>query len=120
MSFDINDLVEPLDFNFRQYGPQGVIPEPSQDAVEHFQEEMASLAGGATSQEQLAEWAAGLTDAQRKEQRPRLVAAIAAVCGGEPSLETIQALPHRVLMHFVGYLTAKLLDPTGAASGQKR
>lgn len=118
---------------------KGVIPEPSQDAVERFEranlqavtstglpiDKLASIAalGDDASQEQMAQALGGLEgiDVEGLPQKAReakhmLFEAAVEVCGGSPSPEVFEALPARLREAFVGYLVGELLRPTRPTS----
>ena len=131
MGFTAAKDVPALDYDFTPYGPVGITPEPSQDQVAAFTVALSNLAadsieigsdGKAVRDERgkvkvdlgkvaAAAEVAGGQDEMAALVRQRLRDALAEVCSQQPSADEIAALPHRVLMSFLGYMTGTLLDP---------
>lgn len=112
MGFQADKVVDPLDFDFSAFGgPVGTIPEPTDQQIFQLQEDLsAGLVAVGVPADQLDDMEAiakATATLDRESQQTFLEAqteALARLCGGEPTLEQIQALPFRIRAAFFGWL----------------
>lgn len=52
-----------------------------------------------------------------EQMATKITEAIADVCGGKPSLDTLMALPYRPFMGFFGFLVGNLMSPEASSPG---
>lgn len=138
-TFDVGREVDPLNYDLsttRAADPKareilkdakGTVPEPSQDALETFQErmrkavveqgvgEIAALGENAPP-EKLIEVMGKLPEGAMKAVMDTNLDAVAELCGGAPTKEQITALPARERLRFIGWLTGSLVRPTQPTS----
>lgn len=125
--FKAAEAVDPLDFDFGEYGPSGTIPEPSREQIDAFWEgrrhileeagiNFAELEGfdpnDPHSRQALVKAFAEIPADKRKQMAPASIDNVAALCSGEPSKEVITKLPGRVQDAFFGWLMGMLSNPT--------
>lgn len=113
-SFTASDALEPLDYDFRpHFDAHGTVPEPTDDQVAQFYADLATQFERHLSADQLegvdltdpydvARLARSLTADDNRKLYDGLLDLHAAVCGGEPSREAIDALPFRLKRHWYG------------------
>jgi hypothetical protein len=107
-SFSAKSAAPALDYDFNPHvKAKGTVPEPSQEAVEQFQEViLAILPDGDLDKLQ------NLSLAEGKAATLKFKEALADLCAGSPSREELDALPHRVLVAFSGWLSGSFQDPS--------
>lgn len=118
MGFDAGD-VEALSYDFRDYGPKGVTPEPTTDQIRHFRKRVLATFNSLKTDgddtelggDNLAVRFLSLPPEQRDEVNDDLVDAVAELCAGHPTLEEIRALPARIRSGFVGSIFEAFADP---------
>lgn len=135
MGFDAGKAVIALDYDFSTVKvadesaaeilkeAKGTIPEPSQDALEAFQErlrsrivdggleEIAAL-GDDPSTADVVSAISGLPEGALGEMMNDTLDAVADLCAGSPTREQINVLPARIRLAFIGWLTESLVGPT--------
>lgn len=147
--FNASTAVERLEYDFTEYGGgEGVIPEPTTDAINHFfnevkgimkdtkavRELMAASENGAgdISDEDAAVLLESVGDASEftTKMQFRMVEAVAVLCGGtfdegqdkivggQPSVDDLRGLPFRVAQAFNQWLMGEL-RPKAATPGTK-
>lgn len=135
-AFVLVEEVDDLSFDFSSTsnpdGAKGTIPDPSAKQINTFQKKLRAIskeirrtlgkldkdtdpdkAGAeeeASDTEVLAAALESADDALVGAQ-DAIVAAVAGVCGGHPTLAEIQALPYRAQQAFIGWVTGTFLDP---------
>jgi hypothetical protein len=138
--FVASEQVEELAYDFGEYGPTGMIPEPSAGQIRDFRKAIADMleaslpedeeveksnlpvpADGSTpvaeEEESLSQWKKerkALIEAigrDRTEESEKALMAVAAVCSDNPSFDVLNALPWRFQQAFSGWLSEKLLLP---------
>lgn len=102
MGFDGAAVLQPLSYTgLTEYGiPDGVIAEPSNDALAAFVEAISSLS------------AAG-EDVSGAETLTRAHQAAADLCSGTPSVEQFASMPPRLFREFIKWLASEFADPKG-------
>lgn len=123
MGFIASEAVEELSYDFGQYGPKGVIPEPTTKQVEAFRNVMlgslqtlASSLGlnisdlGPKGPEVPVTLEMLDTLLEKSEEAEHLVVTAVADLTGIPE-HTLNALPYRVKAAFLGYITGAFLSP---------
>jgi DNA-binding GntR family transcriptional regulator len=113
MGFDVSTAVEPLDFDFGQYGPKGTIPEPSTERLDRFKREMRELmeevsGKPAESEQDTERRLAALTPEDWQKLDTRMYAIVARLCGNSLTAAQLRKLPPRVSQAFVGWLMGQL------------
>lgn len=137
--FDAGASVEALDYDFSTIkvadeqsaailkDAKGTVPEPTQDALERFQEQLRETVigngledivglGEDAPPEQVISAMSTLDEGALHRVMQGTNDAIKQLCAGSPSPEQIDALPARVRLAFVGWLTQSLVGPTRPTS----
>lgn len=127
MSFKAAEAVDPLEFDFGEWGPTGRIPEPSREQLDAFWEGRRRLLENAgidlaelesldpldpQSRIALTKAFASIPEDKRKAMVPAQIDNVAALCQGEPSKDALEALPGRIQDAFFGWLMGMLSGPT--------
>lgn len=106
--FKASEAAPKLDYDFNPHmDVKGTVPEPSQDAMRQYNKEIGVIYGGKTREE-----IAKLPVEDQEEIGAALVAAMAELCDGSPSLEELKALPFRTIQAFSGWLMGSFKNPT--------
>lgn len=123
------DAVEAMEYDFTGFGGSaGVIPEPSTDGLEKFQEAMrvATSKIGITIKDTSAETLAASLDelsgagtGAARSVRDAMIEAVAVFCQQTPSAADLDRLPFRVFQAFVGWLLG-CFRPEAETPGTKR
>lgn len=102
MAFDGGAVIEPLAYSgMEAYGiPDGVIKEPSNDALVAFITAIQALSDESDS----------ITGADALAQ---VQEATAQFCSGVPSKDQFAALPPRLFREFAKWLASEFIDPKG-------
>lgn len=133
--FNATEAVEKLEYNFGRYDDDQTheIPEPSSDQVATF---WSSFFGIVQRSREAVDKAAKAPEDETAEQRDERLKAqivegqhrtvenlaerrklVAALCSNEPSIEKLEALPHRIFDAFESYMLAALNpEASGAAT----
>jgi hypothetical protein len=142
MKFDAGKAVEALEWDFSTVpvsdeqakailkDAKGIVPEPTQDALERFQEHLRSTVvdnnledmvslGDDAPPEQVIAAMSSLPEGALQKVMQGTNDAIKELCAGSPSAEQIDALPARVRLAFVGWLTQSLVGPTRPTSASE-
>ncbi|MFI6986024.1 hypothetical protein ACIBSV_46730 [Embleya sp. NPDC050154] len=117
-SFDATSVVKPLRWKFDK-DTHGIVPEPSQEAVQEFFEALQAAARKAkvigaddviTSARDAEEALASIGDdiQAAREINDELEDALVKLCGGSPDRETLKTVPYRVRTKFSQWLMKEL------------
>jgi hypothetical protein len=126
--FDEESIGGELEYKFTKWLDEkfkdrvGVVPEPSRPAVNAL---MKKVQGNfkemglvdesdddSTTPSEIADRMNKIVDDDLFEKMAtKITEAVAEVCGGKPSLETLMALPYRPFMGFFGFLVGNLMNP---------
>lgn len=127
-TFDVDSSVEPMKYDFKQYGPAGTFPEPSQSDFAKFQAEQSKLQLDAMELSREAEEREkeGKLDAdflkKMQDEGDRLdkalSKAIAKLFKDTPSVGDMEKLPYRHKQALVRYILESF-SPEGVTSGTK-
>lgn len=123
MGFHVEQEVEPLDYDFAQFGGSGTIPEPSHEQVEQLFKAIRGLVVAAgvdpgASRQQVIEAFAAIPEDEQKRQADATMEALIDFCQGSPSRDEIEALPYRPLNAFLGWLIGQFAGDLGKADTQ--
>src|ERR1044072_1650810 len=132
-SFGVDTIGGTLDYDFTTWlgegdDHKGTVNEPSRAAGNSVMKKIQSTfkdsgvvdaaADESTTPAEVANTMNKLTDDELFEKLANdITTAIAEVCGGRPSLETLQALPYRPFMGFFGFLIGNLMNPESSKLG---
>jgi hypothetical protein len=122
-SFDADQAVEPLYFNFRAYGPKGTIPEPTHaQTVAYFAkaqiiqtDRVKRLTAIVSDTDLSAEERQERIDKTNEDCDQATIESVSVLCSGTPSAEQILALPHRLQVEFLNWVRTELRNPTKPA-----
>ena len=121
MGYDAASSIEQLAYDFTAVGgPKGAIPEPSQERVDAFREQLRTLFGEAGIRDVDVQSLDGMADESARELHGKLMVALADLCDGHPSGEEIAALPPRHQAGFFKYVAGELMDPTEQRAASRR
>ena len=122
--FDAGSLAEALEFDFTGAGvnAKGTIPEPSDEKIGQYLDEVAKAFGRIRETSGLADIdpndpAAMLAALEKIDAEEfikvldEVAAAAGRLCGGTPSVAQIRKLPLRVRQHFFAYLQREIVNP---------
>lgn len=133
--FNAATVVEALDWTFEPFvpGAKGTIKEPSDDQISQYLRDFKAMVSDVKGMvPDVAEDAdpvdlmSALDDLDPevvKDMAEKMAGIFAALCSGEPSRETILALPPRRRTMFYGWLQAEVMSPEavpGGGNGQVR
>lgn len=107
---------------------RGVVPEPSRTAVNDLMRKIQTnfkelgLANEdddeSTTPAEIADRVNKIADDDMLEKISEAInAAVAELCAGTPSVDTIEALPYRPFMGFFGFLMGNLMNPEASKPG---
>lgn len=121
MGFTAADAVEELAWDFRPYcDAHGVTPEPSDEQIRKMNRGLRDAVRTATGHElpedddkALVKAFNALSDKQLAAIEEANIAAVAAVTGDCPSLDTLRACPQRIRRAYVRSLIRDLNSPEG-------
>src|SRR5687768_6270365 len=129
MGFKADEVVAPLDFDFRPHvaDVHGVIQEPTDKQLHAFMKGVQNILLAITpkdidvmsDQNKMLEALATMLDADNAASKAlgdEVHSLCVAVCSGFPSDEQIMALPPRIRAHFYGWLTGQLVSPESSAA----
>lgn len=123
MGFHVDQEVEPLDYDFGQFGGKGTVPEPTHDQVEQLFKAIRGLVVAAgvdpgASREQVIQAFAAIPEDEQKRQADATMEALIDFCQGSPSREEIESLPYRPLNAFLGWLVGQFAGEPGKGATQ--
>jgi hypothetical protein len=126
--FDAATVVESLDWTFEPFvAARGVIREPTDEQIAQYLKDVKAI--GQEVREKVpdapdgsnpADLMAALEDLDLDSVAAltgKMAGIIAALCSGDPSKETILALPPRRRTMFYGWLQAEVMSPEAAPGG---
>lgn len=128
--FDAATVVEPLDWTFEPFvAARGVIREPNDEQIAQYLkdikaigEEVRAKIPDAPDGNNPVDLMTALEDLDLDsvaELTGKMAGIIAALCSGEPSRETILALPPRRRTMFYGWLQSEVMSPEAAPGAGK-
>lgn len=123
MGFNAAQAVSSLDYDFTAFSPgvKGTSPEPSSEQVIVMRQRIRDIFHLDDADPQaLNAHLAGLSLEDYKLRDAEIAETYADVCSQQPSTEEILALPHRVQVAFIGYLSGELNTPTAGSSATRR
>ncbi len=114
------NIVE-LDYDFRPHvNASGRTPEPTEDMIYEFQDELQAIieetTGEKVERDKAATAIGRLTREQRKQNNARMFAALAKLTQGRPSYEEMMALSaasYRLGQAYLGSIIGDILNPKG-------
>lgn len=121
--------IEVIAYDFTSWGvnDQGNVPEPSREQVNKM---MTIVQGsfkelGIGNDDEDLDTPEAIVDALKSVEDDnvfealtvKLIDAIADVCSGKPSKESLDALPYRIFMGFFGYLMSEVMSPEVSRPG---
>jgi len=124
--FNAATVVEPLDWTFEPYvpGAKGVIKEPGDKQITAYLKGLKQLTADVQAKVPTVEADADPVDLMTAiddldpeivaEMTEKMAAICADLCSGDPSKETILALPPRRRIMFYGWLQAEVMNPEAA------
>jgi hypothetical protein len=128
--FDAGTVVEALEWTFEPFvHASGVIREPNDEQIAQYLKDVKAI--GEEVRAKIPNAPAGNDPASLMEALEdldldsvsaltgKMAGIIAALCSGEPSRETILALPPRRRTMFYGWLQAEVMSPEAAPGGGK-
>lgn len=106
--FVAEESIASLDYDFSKFvkGVKGTIKEPSQAAVKEYLGAITDLMPTGKIED------LALVAEEGKDIDSDFKDVIVKVCSGKPSRANLDALPHRVLVAFAGWLYGSLVNPT--------
>lgn len=115
-NFDAGAVVDVLDYDFTAFlpGVQGVIPEPSGQAIETLTEVLRRVMPTKTDENGKMTLDIDAVEREVKEGsdvESILYTAIADFCQQTPNVEQLRRLPYRVQRAFIGWLLGKFFSP---------
>lgn len=124
-AFKLEDELDELSYDFRTKanpdGAHGVIPEPSSKQIQVFQRKLRKLVGPAieqmaaapemTMKERAELMTKDVDEAEAESKFRESLAAVAALCSNQPSVEDIAALPYRAQQAFIGWIVGVFMNP---------
>jgi hypothetical protein len=126
--FDAGTVVEPLDWTFEPFvAARGVIREPTDEQIAQYLKDVKAI--GEEIREKIpdapegsdpVDLMAALEDLDLDsvaELTGKMAGIVAALCSGDPSKDTILALPPRRRTMFYGWLQAEVMSPEAAPGG---
>lgn len=123
-TFNAEVVGSKLNYDFTSWGGSaGVIPEPSDDQITAFFEEIDSLADESDLEraEGDAEAASELVDnLDITEVNKRMISAVSGLCQGSPSETELNKLPPRARQAFIKWIMKQVQDPELETPGTKR
>lgn len=123
MGFNAGQAVSRLDYDFTDFlpGVKGISPEPSTEQVLIMQARIREIFRiGDMDPQALNEYLRDLSLEDFKKRDAEIAETYADVCSQQPSTDEILALPHRVQVAFIGYLSGELNTPTAGSSATRR
>lgn len=123
MGFKASRAASELEYDFEPFlpGVKGVTPEPSSDQVLEMQARLRELfLTNDPDPLALTKKLSELSLEDFKDRDHQLAEIYADVCSQQPSTEEIMALPHRVQVAYIGYLSGELNTPTAGSSATRR
>lgn len=138
MAFDADSEVIPLDYNFatlaKRYpgrypvleGVEGTVPEPSDEAVQAFQQALARATRELLPRDIDEDDPKAVAKAMRSMPEDtwakvdvKIIDALAELTAGSPTREQIAALPFRLRRKFITWVQKELMDPEGSNAATK-
>lgn len=120
-TFNLQEEVGQLEYNFEPYGSRGTIPEPSAMQIQGFRQALGELyeaTANLNTPKSLEEDPEGYVKRMSEflskdttEDDEKLLHIVADVCSSQPSFDDLVALPFRARQAFLGWLTGTLLVP---------
>ena len=124
-TFDAGTVVEDLGWDFTKAGvkAKGTIPEPSDEAIGKFLDDLKKLyteAKGSgldidlpdnATPEQMMDALASVTGEAYVQFMAKVAEIFADLCSGRPTKDNLLALPMRVRVKFYGWVQAEVVNP---------
>lgn len=116
-----------LRYDFTDYGGvTGIIPEPSDDLINEFQEDYRALArrygvdiGDEAPAEEVTEAINKADQTDMRKAQAELAELSAKLCSNSPDADQILQIPFRIRMRFNAWLLGQIMDPEAAASATR-
>lgn len=126
MAFKAAKTVMALEYDFHPFlEVKGVTPEPSADAVRHFLYESQRILREnfaneeASTDEDFVRRTSDLTEEDYDRVSDQILDLVGELTQGQPSLEEIKSLPHRIQKAYVQWLRKELTDPEAPSGATK-
>ena len=119
-TFNLQEEVGSLDYDFTPYGSKGTIPEPSSLQIQNFKQGLAGLIENQVVPDQdptqmapkeMISKLSELLSRDTSEIDEKVIQMTADVCSDHPTIDEIRALPYRARQAFTGWLVGMFLLP---------
>lgn len=119
--FVASEVVDELTYDFKPFGPEGKILEPSATQIQNFRTSLAAMFEDMVPEglgedaerdaEKLQKLIRDFIGRDQTEMWQKMLHAIADVCSDDPSFDVLDKLPYRHQQAFIGWISGVFLLP---------